>query len=532
MEKLFYNAHFTTMDDACPTAEAVLIRDGRFAAVGSYDEVTAQASPEAERVDLQGAAAYPGMIDSHLHILNLAIMSRELVLTEIRRRADLFAAVAARAAQMPADTVIDGRGFNEDLWEDRSLPTRRELDLAAPHHAVRLTRVCGHMVIANTKAIEQAGIMANTPVPEGGAMDLEAGIFAENAINLLFADDGDPGIDLCKELLHEGMSMAANAGLTAIYSDDFYTGNYSMHTVAAAYRALEKEGRMPVRVVQQCALATDDLWNEFLSSGFRYGQGSDLYRIGPRKLYADGSLGARTAWLTVPYADAPDRQGVPIYAQQELNRLGAQAHAAGMPFIVHAIGDAAAESVLDAIAYARRTVPGTDDLPSGIVHCQITSADQLERIAREHVTVYAQPVFTEYDLHICRDRVGEALEKTSYNWATLCRSGVCISSGSDCPVEPLDPAINIYCAVTRMDFDRTPAGGWLPQQRLTVQEAIACHTVQAARAAQLGDRLGMIRPGYLADMTVFDASLERIPPEQLKEVKPLLTVVGGTVRPC
>ncbi|MCQ2454413.1 MAG: amidohydrolase [Clostridia bacterium] len=532
METIFYNASFTTMDESCPTAEAVLVRDGRFAAVGSYDDVLAQASPEAKRVDLKGAAAYPGMIDSHLHILNLAIMSRELVLTEIRRRADLFAAVAARADKTPADAVIDGRGFNEDLWDDRTLPTRKELDAAAPHHAVRLTRVCGHMVIANSKAIELAGITAQTPVPEGGAMDLEKGIFAENAINLLFAEEGDPGEALCKELLFEGMSMAAKAGLTAIYSDDFYTGNYSMHTVAAAYRALEKEGRMPVRVVQQCALATDALWNEFISSGFRYGQGSDMYRIGPRKLYADGSLGARTAWLTVPYADAPDRQGVPIYAQQELNRLGAQAHAAGMPFIVHAIGDAATESVLNAIDYARRTIPGTDDLPSGIVHCQITSADQLERIAREHVTVYAQPVFTEYDLHICRDRVGEALEKTSYNWATLYRSSACISSGSDCPVEPLDPAINIYCAVTRMDFDRTPEGGWLPEQRLTVQEAISCHTVQAARAAQLDDRLGRIRPGYLADMTVFDTSLERLSPELLKEAKPLLTVVGGIVRPC
>lgn len=532
MDKVFVNARFITMDDAQPAAEAVLVRGGRFAAVGAAQDVLAQAGPEAELVDLHGAAAYPGMIDSHLHILNLAIMSQALVLTEIRSREALLSAVAERAGRLPAGTVIDGRGFNEDLWDDRRLPTRRELDLAAPEHPVRLTRVCGHMVIANSRAIERAGVTAETPVPEGGAMDLAAGIFAENALNLLFAGDGDPGVAMCRELLYDGMCQAADAGLTGIWSDDFYTGNYSMHTVAQAYRELEREGRMPVRVVQQCAMATEKLWQEFLDSGFRYGQGSDMYRIGPRKLYADGSLGARTAWLTAPYADQPDKQGVPIYTQEELNRLAAQTHAAGMPFIVHAIGDAAAQSVLDAIAYARQAVPGTENLPSGIVHCQITSREQLERIAREHVTVYAQPVFTEYDLHICRDRVGEEMEKTSYNWAALYRSGVCISSGSDCPVEPLDPAKNIFCAVTRKDFNRLPEGGWMPEQRLTVEEAVACHTIQAAKAVGAEDRLGRIRVGYLADMTVFDRALDAVTPDEILDVKPVMTVVGGQVRRC
>lgn len=532
VDKVFMNARFITMDEAQPTAEAVLVRDGRFAAVGAAQDVLAQAGPEAEIVDLGGTAAYPGMIDSHLHILNLAIMSQALVLTEVWSRDELLMAVRGRSRRLPAGTVIDGRGFNEDLWDDRRLPTRQELDRAAPDHPVRLTRVCGHMVIANSRAIERAGITADTPVPDGGAMDLETGVFAENALNLLFDGDGDPGVEMCKTLLYDGMRQAADVGLTGIWSDDFYTGNYSMHTVAQAYRELEQEGRMPVRVVQQCALANDARWQEFLDSGFRYGQGSDMYRIGPRKLYADGSLGARTACLTVPYADQPDKQGVPIYPQAELNRLAAQTHAAGMPFIVHAIGDAAAQSVLDAIAYARQAVPGTDELPSGIVHCQITSQEQLDRIAREHVTVYAQPVFTEYDLHICRDRVGEALEKTSYSWATLYRSGVCISSGSDCPVEPLDPAKNIYCAVTRKDFNGQPEGGWLPEQCLTVEEAVACHTIQAARAVGAEERLGRIRVGLLADMTVFDRALDVVAPDAIMDAAPVMTVVGGVVRRC
>lgn len=531
MDRLFYNGQFFTMDPACPRAQAVLVRDGRFAAVGSCGELAAMCE-NAEKIDLRGAAVYPGMIDSHLHILNLAITSRDLVLGGIRRREDLFRAVRERALSVCEGACVDGRGFNEDLWSDRRLPERAELDEAAPDRAVRLTRVCGHMVIANSLAIRKAGITPETRVPEGGAMDLDKGVFCENAIDLLFAGEGDGGIERCKDLLRQGMQMAADAGLTAIFSDDFGTGGYSMHTVAAAYRELEQAGEMPVRVQQQCALANDELWNEFLAAGFYYGQGSDMYRIGPRKLYADGSLGARTAWLTRPYADAPDTNGVPIYTQTELERLAVQTHEKRMPFIVHAIGDAAVSAVIKAIRKARGLVPGTDELPSGIVHCQITTPELLDEIIRDHITVYAQPVFTEYDLHICRDRVGEKTESSSYGWATLKRGGAIISSGSDCPVEPLDPAKNIYCAVTRKDFERFPEGGWLPEQCLTVEEAVECHTALAAEAAGLSDRLGKIRPGFLADLTVFPQALDAAAPEDILDLRPLMTVVGGRIRYC
>lgn len=531
MNLILHNACIHTMDEAKPLAEALLIRGDRIAALGTAQALRSMA-PDAEVMDMQGAAIYPGMVDTHLHILNLAITSRSLELNSMRSREAALAAVAAFAKAYPEGSTIHGRGFNQDLWPDRRLPTRQELDEAAPQHAVILTRVCGHMVIANSLAIEQAGITDTVPVPEGGELDLAKGIFNENAINLLTAADQDAGVAACKELLYEGMTMAADAGLTAIYSDDFGTGGYGMHTVVAAYRALEAEGRMPVRVIQQCAMPDDASWQQFISAGYAYGQGSDLYRIGPRKLYADGSLGARTAWLSQPYADSPDRSGVPIYRQEELNRMAAQTHAAGMPFIIHAIGDAAADSVLQAVVYARQAVPGTDALPSGIVHCQITTPSLLERIADNKVTVYAQPVFAEYDLHICRDRVGAEMEKSSYNWKTLLDRGVCISSGSDCPVEPLSPARNIYCAVTRKDFDHQPAGGWMPEQCLTVDEAIRCHTVQAARTAGTSDRLGCIKPEYLADLTVFPMELEAVQPDELLDQKPLMTFVGGRLRRC
>ena len=249
-------------------------------------------------------------------------------------------------------------------------------------------------------------------------------------------------------------------------------------------------------------------------------------------MYTDGSLGARTAWMKKPYADAPDTTGVPVYDKEVFFALAVQSHRNGMPFITHAIGDAGVELVLDAIEYARKQVPGTDDLPDGIVHCQITSAEQLERITKMGVHVYAQPVFVEYDLHICKDRVGEELAKTSYNWKTLLDKGVCISSGSDCPVESLSPAGNIYCAVTRKDYEGKPENGWLPDQRLTIEEALRCHTVLAAKTVGKADRMGCIRKGYLADLSIYPRDFAEIPAEEILHQKPIMIVVGGRERKC
>lgn len=533
MDLLLHHGIIHTMDPACPTAQAVRIINGRYTAVGDNETLLAQAGPDTVLTDLAGAAVYPGMVDSHLHILTYAIYCRELLLTDVRSRAEALAAIAERVSQAKPGQMINARGFNEDLWEDNRLITREDLDAVAPDNPVRLTRVCGHMVIANSAAMAAAGITAETPVPDGGSLDHARGIFCENALALLYGDEEDSGsVEECMGLLEQGMQDAADTGLTGLWSDDLDTGYFDMHTVLEAYRRLDRAGRMPLRVVEQCALANDDRWHSFRAAGNRYGQGTDMFRIGPRKLYTDGSLGARTACLSIPYADAPDRQGVPIYAPGELARHAAAAHAAGTPFIVHAIGDAGVDSVLDAIEYARAAVPGTDDLPSGIVHCQITRPEQLQRIAALHAAVYAQPVFTEYDLHICRDRVGETLEKSSYNWKTLLSTGVCISSGSDSPVEPFDPAKNIYCAVTRQDFDHKPAGGWLPEQCLTVEEAVRCHTVEAARAVGYEDRLGRIAPGFLADATVFPADLAAIAPDDILTQQPLFTLVGGIRRDC
>lgn len=529
MERILYHGRFPIAEHAGEPVTACLVREGRFIALGTDEEILALADGNTERIDLKGATALPGMIDSHLHILGAAISARQLTLNNCRDRGELLQAVRERAERLPEGACVDGRGFNEDLWPDPLLPTREELDEAGSGHPVRLTRICGHMVLANSAAMALAGIDADTPQPTGGRIDFALGRFSEDpAIDLLFCDRKDAGVEACMDLLRDGMALAARGGLTGIWSDDLGTGGFSAETVIEAYRRLDLAGEMPVRVVQQCAIADPEEFRRF-AERHSYLEGDDFYRIGPRKLYADGSLGARTAWITGTYADAPGTSGVPIYTREELIGRAVASHQTGFPFIVHAIGDAAADLVLDCIDAARSTVPGTDSLRSGIVHCQITRADQLKRIAETDACIYAQPIFTEYDLHICADRVGAERERTSYAWRTLKDAGVPISSGSDCPVEPLDAAKNLYCAVTRKDLNGFPEGGWTPEERLTFRQAVQCHTEEAAYDVCMEDRLGRIREGYLADLSVYREPLDLIPADELRDAELLFTVSGGRI---
>lgn len=528
MEQYLINGHFHQQERAF--TGWVKLQDNRIAAMGTGE--AEGISPEAIVTDLKGAHVYPGMVDTHLHILSKAITERGLVLDQVRSRDIMLQMIRDRAAKTPKGEKISARGFNEDLWEDRRLPTLAELDEAAGDHPLTLTRVCGHMMMVNRAAMQANGIDAATPVPAGSRLDLENGIVTENAIPLFTENTPDRGVAACKEALLEGLNSAADAGLTGLYSDDFCTDGFGIETVIRAYQELAAEDRMPVRVVQQCMLTTNDILNTFLQNGHHWNEGNDLYRIGPRKLYADGSLGARTAFLRRPYADQPDTHGSEVATQDEMNALLAAGHRAGMPTVVHCIGDGAVQRVLDAIRFARETVPGTDEIPDGLVHCQITDAAQLRQIREMKVQVLAQPVFTEYDLHICRDRVGAEMEKTSYNWRTLYEDGVLITSGSDCPIESLEPVKNIYCAVTRKDYDHYPPEGWMPEQRLTPRQAIDCHTAKAAQAAGYADRLGQIREGYLADFSIFDKSFEDVDPDDILSIRPVMTVMNGRVRVC
>ncbi len=522
MDCVLYNGVIRTLFTKAPVVRALAIRDGRVLAVGCDEDMLALAGRSARRVDLRGRTALPGLCDTHMHLLNTGNMMLSANVSAARSLSQAQESLRAyiRERELPPGALVEARGYNQDLFPDKRLITRADLDAVSREHPILLTRVCGHMAVANTALLQACGITADTPVPDGGAMDIETGIFLENAIGLLHRAIPNMTLADIKRRLSLAARAAAREGLTCVYTDDFSEPALVMR----AYRELANAGDLPLRVRQQCQLPSIEDMEAFFAG--ERDAGDDMYALSAVKLFADGSLGARTAWLRAPYRDDQKTRGVPMYPQETLDALVACAQQHGMPAIIHAIGDAAIESALNAIERARMQarVPAPRH---GVVHCQITDGALLKRFQQLEAVAYIQPIFLDYDLHICEDRVGETLARTSYAWKTLLDLGVCACAGSDSPVERFSPMPNLCAAVTRQDKDGFPASGWQPQEKLTVDEALRLFTVNAAYAAHEEACRGTLAPGMLADMTVLEDDPFAVAPERIKDVKPSCTLVGG-----
>ena len=291
-----------------------------------------------------------------------------------------------------------------------------------------------------------------------------------------------------------------------------------------AYRELEAEGLLTVRVYEQANFTTLTSLSDFVEAGNVTGTGTDYLRIGPLKMLGDGALGARTAYLSVPYADAPDTRGLSVFTPEAFDEMIGYANAHGMQVAVHCIGDACLDLVLNSMEKALTEHPRADHR-HGIVHCQITRPDQLERIAKMKLHVYAQSIFLDYDMHIVEDRVGKELAESSYSWKTLMDKGVTVSNGSDCPVEMPDVMAGIQCAVTRRDLKGN--GPYLPREAFTVQEALDSFTKMGAKASFEETIKGEIKPDMLADFVVLGENPFETVPSKLKDIPILATYLGG-----
>lgn len=538
MDLIFHNGRVWTGCPAAPWASAVAVSGSRIAAVGG-GELLEQAEECTRVIDLGGLPLLPGLGDSHLHLAETGRGMELADLSPAASPAEMGAILRAfiRERQIPPGRLVLGWGWNQDRFPSRRMPTLRELDAMAPENPLVLTRVCQHIAAANSAAMALGGIGAATPDPEGGEIGRDEtgrpdGIFRENAMELLPQTDTGPVTqgDL-RRWLKNAMEKAASLGLTAVHTDDLCTvPGLSWREVLEVYRRLAQEDALPVRVVEQCLFPSAAELEEFFALGYHPGWAVGNFSVGPLKIVSDGSLGARTALLTRPYADDPAAgTGMPTIPQEEMEAQVLAAHRHGMGAVIHAIGDGAIDRALDAIRRAREAFPEIRETPChGIVHCQITRPDQLRRIRELGVQVLAQPVFLEYDLHMADLRVGEELGKTSYAWRTLAEAGVPLSAGSDSPIESMDPFGNLYCAVTRRDYRGEPAGGWHPWERLTLEQALTAATAGVAFAAGYREG-GRIAPGLPADFTAPDRDIFALPPESLLHTAAAMTVVGGRI---
>ena len=523
MKHAFYNGRVYTGE--LPLQEAFLVEDGYFSCVGSTQEILAM---EADiRTDLQGRFVCPGFNDSHMHLLGLG---RALSVAPLwLHTGSMEEMLQCLRRQGPAQGGwILGRGWNQDLFADeKRMPDRHDLDKVSEDCPVCAIRACGHCLSLNSKALELLGITADTPQPEGGEIRMEDGIpnglLFDNAMDLATQRLPVPGKEELKQMLRMACAAVNARGITSVQSDDYVAfPGLTPEAVNEAFRELEQERGLTVRVYEQANLTEVDALQRFLTSGER--RDTPLFKIGPLKLLGDGALGARTAYLSVPYADAPHTRGLSVFTQEQFDALIGCANSNGMQIAVHCIGDACLDMVLKSLRKALDEHPRNDHR-HGIVHCQVTRPDQLDAIADLGLHVYAQSIFLDYDLHIVEARCGKELARSSYSWKTLMDKDCTVSNGSDCPVEQPDVMAGIQCAVTRRDLKGR--GPYLEGEAFTLQEALDSFTKAGAYASFDEDIKGQIRPSMLADFTVLGADPFVTDPSALKDIPIRSTWLGG-----
>lgn len=534
MERILMNGHFVTMDPQRPKAEAVALSKGKIVALGSREEVMTLKTRDTEVVDLRGKTVVPGFNDSHLHLLSFGMSLERFECSTFRSIDQLVEGgrLHLENHQIPAGQWLLGRGWNSLTLEEGRDLTRHDLDRISTRHPIFLTRICGHIAAANTKALEMAGINRETPHPAGGHIDLDQegnplGLFRENARSLIQAVIPVPSPDQIKAMLLRAGKVCAGYGITSVQSDDFEAlSGKDFHQVIQAYQALVTEGNLPIRVYEQCLLPDMDQLNAFLEAGWRTGVGDEYFKIGPLKLLTDGSLGARTALLSEPYADDPGNCGIAVFSQEELDRLVVRAHQAGMQVALHAIGDAAMTMCFKSFEAAQQHHYKKNPR-FGIIHLQITTEALLKRFAKTGVIAYAEPVCLGNDLHMVEQRLGKERAEKTYQYRRLVDDGVPVCLSSDSPVDSINPMISLHAAVTRQDEQGFPAGGWLPRQKLTVDQALRAMTLGSAYASFEEKLKGSIEPGKVADLAVLSEDPFRVPAEELQHITVEMTFMNG-----
>jgi predicted amidohydrolase YtcJ len=517
------NARVFTVERSRPWAEAVAVCADRIAAVGATDEIRRLAAPATRIVDAKGRLVVPGFNDSHVHLLDGAKELLSLNLRDARSAEDMAARVRAYAATVPKGRWLLGGYWDHEAWPGHALPTRALMDAAAPDHPVFLQRLDGHMGVANSRALALAHLTRDTPVPEGGAILKDAsgeptGILKDNAMNLVEDAVPPPTYDETLGAARAALRHAASLGVTTV--QDLTTSADQLR----AYQALRASGELPVRIysVQERPL------DQFRGLGAATGFGDDWVRLGGVKFFADGSMGSGTAAFYAPYADDPSTSGLLLQSPEALRTMVFDADAAGFQVEVHAIGDRANAVVLDIFDQLAKERGGRDRRPR-IEHAQVVRDTDKTRFARLGVIASIQPSHCTDDMRWAEKRIGRDRCAIAYDFKSFVDAGVHVAFGTDWFVEPLDPMIGLHAAVTRQFADGTPPGGWFPEERLTMEQAVEFYTLGSAYAEFAETRKGSIAAGKLADLVILSRDLFTVPPGEILGTKAVLTMVGGRV---
>ena len=529
------NGKIWTENRAQPEAAAVAIAGGRIAMVGSSEQALATAGSRTCVVDLRGRRVVPGFNDAHVHMFMGGDSLSSVQLRDAQSAEELRDRIAGYARSKPAGEWILNGSWDHERWTPAALPTHQLIDDATREHPVFVNRSDGHMVLVNALAMRLAGVDKQTQDVPGGEIVRDAnghptGIFKDAAKALIERAIPAPSQGRILAALDSAQAYAAENGVTSV-QDMGVLGARAADTMAdviRAYQRLRAEGRLRVRVSAHIPLPA---WKRLADLGVAAGLGDAMFHIGAVKSFSDGSLGSTTAWFFEPYSDAPETTGLPSDELMDADAMYAnmrEADRAGLQLAIHAIGDRANGTVLN---FIERLVAenGQRDRRIRIEHAQHLRPEDIGRFAELGVIASVQPYHAIDDGGWVEKRLGAERAKTTYAFRSLLDAGAMVAFGSDWWVAPINPLLSIYAAVTRRTLDGNYPGGWMPRQKVSVQEAVHAYTVVPAYASGEERIKGSLEPGKVADLAVLSDDIFTIAPEAIRNVTVDVTILDGRV---
>lgn len=523
VDMLVYNGKIFTARSEQDFVEAIVIKDGAILAAGSEEALLGKYQPpDTGNLDLEGRLVLPGFHDAHLHFWNGAKLGRQIDLRSLTSLEAVLEKIQQAASQLPPGEWIIGRGWDHELWKSRQLPNRSMLDRLSTGHPIYLKRVDGHAAWINTVVLNMIRYNSKTPDPPGGKImrypgsSEPSGILFDAAFELV--DNIIPKLTLTQkyEVVKEALSYANSLGITSITDNS----PADLHPV---YTELFKNGQLSLRV---------NLWVDYVEHLDSLRRGFSRSAVPPEflkanlvKLYADGSLGSRTAYLHAPYNDEPGNTGLPQYSFPALFEMAQNADEAGFQLGIHGIGDAGVKMILDVYQALQQQHP-RENRRWRVEHAQMLDSLDFSRFRQLEVIASMQPSHCITDMHWAEKRIGKRAQ-FSYAWKTFLKNEVMLAFGTDWPVEPLNPMVGLYAAITRQDTLGFPAGGWYPEERISLGSAVIAYTRGSAYAANSDSWSGTLQPGRVADFIILDRDIFNVAPEEVLHAKVLATYVGG-----
>ena len=535
-DAIYFNGPIYTMDDDNPGVEAAAIKADTFLYAGSRTGAEAFKGVETQMIDLKGKTMVPGLTEGHAHIMGVGYNLLNVDLREAKSYREVVAMVAERAANTPEGTWILGRGWHQDKWIEKpemtkGFPTHDLLSEAVSNHPVWLKHASGHAALGNAKAMKVAGISSNTSQPDGGEIFMSvsgepSGLFNETAQGLVTKSIPNETKESDVQALKLALEQCFKYGITG-----FHQAGSSAHHINL-FKEFAEKGDLKLRLYVMLDGRDQVLLDEYFKNGIEEDLYDDQLTVRSVKLYADGALGSRGAWLLEEYTDAPGVHGHNVVPMQDIESITSRAYQAGFQVCVHAIGDRANREVLDIY---ERTFNRYPESTSGeprfrIEHAQHFHPDDIPRFAEMGVIPAMQAIHMSSDRPWAIDRLGQQrIEWGAYMWQTLLQSGAHIVNGTDAPVEPITPLASFYASVSRCTLAGNPEGGFEPAEKMTREQALRSYTLDAAYAACRDDRKGSIEVGKWADLTILDRDIMTIPEEEILNTEVVMTVIGGKI---